>query len=140
MISEVNDALDVLESIDYDEPDEIMFDVPPHMFKYWDTVATARENYRSTVEYYFSGAVTTVSAEDVSSMITRWLAQIESGMTRAVKFGSHGFEDDGKSGIPPSYFSYNVTAWKLNGKKNSVGLPLVNATSLSVGRSPLFLE
>ena len=95
MISEVNDALDVLESIDYDEPDEIMFDVPPHMFKYWDTVATARENYRSTVEYYFSGAVTTVSAEDVSSMITRWLAQIESGMTRAVKFGSHGFEDDG---------------------------------------------
>lgn len=44
------------------------------------------------------------------------------------------------SGIPPSYFSYNVTSWKINGKKNDVGLPLVNATGLSVGRFPLFLE
>ena len=44
------------------------------------------------------------------------------------------------SGIPPSYFSYNITSWELNGLKNDVGLPLVNAKSMSVGRFPLFLE
>ncbi len=44
------------------------------------------------------------------------------------------------SGIPPSYFSYNVTKWELNGLKNKVGLPLANPLALSVGRFPLFLE
>ena len=95
MISEVNTALDVLASGDLEEADELSFDVPPPLFKYWDTVATARENYRSKVEYYFSGAVTTLSAKKVSSMVTRWLDQIEVGIARAIKFGSHGFEDDG---------------------------------------------
>jgi hypothetical protein len=73
-------------------------------------------------------------------MISRWLAQIELGMARAIKFGSFGDGDDGKSGIPPSYFSYNITSWELNGLKNDVGLPLVNAKAMSVGRFPLFLE
>jgi hypothetical protein len=61
-------------------------------------------------------------------------------MKRAIKIGSHGDGDDGNSGIPPSYFSYNITSWELNGKSNEKGLPLVNAKSMSVGRFPLFLE
>lgn len=45
-----------------------------------------------------------------------------------------------KSGIPPSYFSYNITKWELNGGHNKEGLPTVNALAMSVGRFPLFLE
>jgi hypothetical protein len=45
-----------------------------------------------------------------------------------------------KSGIPPSYFSYNITDYELNGGKNDVGLPLVNAKAMAVGVFPLFLE
>lgn len=95
MISEVNKALDVLESVKYEDPAVLDRDVPPHLFHYWDTVATARENYRAKVEIYFSGNVTALAAPEVSTMIHRWLAQMESGMARAIKFGSHGDGDDG---------------------------------------------
>jgi len=73
-------------------------------------------------------------------MIQTWIEQVELGMARAIKLGSHGFEDDGTSGIPPSYFSFDVTEYELNGKHNDVGLPLADAKALKVGRFPLFLE
>ena len=44
------------------------------------------------------------------------------------------------SGIPASYFSYDITKWELNGLKHSDGLPLVDAKAMKVGRFPLFLE
>ena len=98
MITEVNSALDTLEATGYTDPapsEPIPDDVPDHLFNYWNTVATARENYRSKVEYYFSGDTTELSAKEVSDMITRWLGEIELGMARAIRVGSHGFEDDG---------------------------------------------
>jgi len=140
LVTDVNTALDALEASGFEEPSELSFAVPNELFTYWDTVATARETYRQKVEYYFSGETVTLSSDDVSSMINRWLEQTDIGMSRAVKFGSHGDGDDGTSGIPPSYFSYNVTKWVKNGKKNNVGLPHVNALAMEVGKFPLFLE
>eukprot|EP00567_Pseudictyota_dubia_P012209 CAMPEP_0197438492 /NCGR_PEP_ID=MMETSP1175-20131217/5481_1 /TAXON_ID=1003142 /ORGANISM="Triceratium dubium, Strain CCMP147" /LENGTH=1207 /DNA_ID=CAMNT_0042968241 /DNA_START=165 /DNA_END=3788 /DNA_ORIENTATION=- len=140
MLDTVSGALDVLEQSGYTDPEKLPFDVPEVLFNYWDIVASARENYRNNVQYYFSGNTTELSAEDVSGMIDRWLTQVELGMKRAEKFGSHGWEDDGTSGVPPSYFSYNITEWTENEGKNKVGLPLVNARAMSVGRFPLFLE
>jgi hypothetical protein len=140
MIKTVNGALDKLEASGFEEPEDLPFDVPEELFWYWDVVAAARENYRNDVQYYFSGNTTELSAETVSKTVDRWLAQVEIGMERAMKFGSHGYEDDGTSGIPPSYFSYDVTKWELTEDKNDVGLPLVNAQAMRVGRFPLFLE
>jgi len=140
MVSTVNDALDDLDDSGYSEPEDLPFDVPDELFQYWDVVASARENYRNDVQYYFSGETEELSAEDVSAMLGRWLEQVELGIARAQKFGSHGHEDDGTSGVPPSYFSFDVTKWDLNGGKNKVGLPLVNARAFKVGRFPLFLE
>jgi len=140
MITSVNDALDELEASGFVEPEELSFDVPHDLFTYWDKVATAREKYRSEVQYYFSGETEEYTAKAVSKMIDRWLREIEIGIQRALKIGSDGHEDDGKSGIPPSYFAYNITSWELNGLTNAVGLPLVNAKSMSVLRFPLFLE
>ena len=57
-----------------------------------------------------------------------------------MKIGSKGIDDDGTSGVPPSYFSYNVTKWVKTKKKNAKGLPLANAKAMSVGVFPLFLE
>jgi hypothetical protein len=139
MIATVNTALDDLES-GFTESEELPFDVPAELFTYWDTVATAREDYREKVSYFFSGKTTEYDADTVVNMIDRWLGEVEKGMKRAIKIGSHGDGDDGNSGIPPSYFSYNITSWELNGKSNEKGLPLVNAKSMSVGRFPLFLE
>ena len=140
MITKVNGALDTLDASGFSESEEIIFDVPSELFTYWDTVATAREDYRSKVSFYFSGNTTEYDAGTLSNMIERWLREMKAGMQRAIKIGSHGDGDDGKSGIPPSYFSYNITSWELNGKKNKVGLPLADAKSMSVGRFPLFLE
>jgi len=143
MIVEVNSALDTLQAAGYTDPaptEDIPLAVPDVLFNYWNAVATAREKYRAKVEYYFSGETTELAAKDVSGMISRWLGEVEMGMARAIRVGSHGFEDNGKSGIPPSYFSYNITKWELNGGKNTVGLPTVNALAMEVGRFPLFLE
>lgn len=143
MLVEVNNALDTLQATGYTDPPPgtaIPDAVPDHLFNYWNTVATAREAYRAKVEDYFSGDTTELAAKDVSAMITRWLGEIELGIARAIRVGSHGFEDDGKSGIPPSYFSYNITKWVPNGGHNDVGLPTVNALAMEVGRFPLFLE
>jgi len=140
MVVSINKALDKLEKSGYKDPEDLPFDVPVPLFEYWDVVASARENYRNDVQYYFSGNTTSLKAEAVSDMIGNWLDQVELGMARALKFGSHGYKDDGTSGIPPSYFSYNVTKWTKNMGKNDKGLPLVNARAMKVGRFPLFLE
>ena len=95
MVAEVNAALDVLEASGFAEPEEYPVDVPHQLFIYWDTVATAREEYRKEVKYYFSGETTDYTAEELSVMIERWLVQIEAGIQRAIKIGSHGDGDDG---------------------------------------------
>jgi len=140
MITTVNEALDELLATGFTDSEELPEDVPAELFTYWDKVATARETYRNKVEYYFSGNTVEYSAVKVSEMIARWLTQVELGMDRAMFFSTRGFEDDGTSGIPPCFFSYNVTAFEENGGKNDVGHPLVNAKAMKVRRFPLFLE
>ena len=98
MIAEVNTALDTLQSAGYTDPaptEDVPLAVPAVLFDYWNAVATAREAYREKVEYYFSGKTTELSAQEVSGMITRWLGEVELGMARAIRVGSHGFEDNG---------------------------------------------
>ncbi|KAL7537680.1 hypothetical protein ACHAWF_005870, partial [Thalassiosira exigua] len=140
MVDKINDALDELLESGYEDPEVLPKDVPEELFKYWDTVASARETYRNDVQYYFSGNTTTISAEDAIEMLTNWFDQVQIGVARAMKIGSKGIDDDGTSGVPPAYFSYNVTDWVKNKKKNSKGLPLANAKAMSVGVFPLFLE
>jgi hypothetical protein len=135
MLTTVEDALDELENAGYEDPEELPHDVPESLFEYWDVVASARENYRNDVQYYFSGNTTNYEAKTVSKMLKRWIEHVEVGMERSMKFGTKG-----ASGIAPSFFSYDITDWELNGNKNLKGLPLVNAKAMKVGIFPLFLE
>lgn len=140
MITTVEAALDKLEEAGYEDPEELPLEVPEPLFLYWDVVASARENYRNDVEYYFSGNTTAYEAAKVSSMIERWMDHVEVGIERSFKFGTEGYNDMGHSGIPPSFFSYDVTDWELNENKNELGLPLANAKAMQVGKFPIFLE
>ena len=140
MLDTVEDALDTLVEFGWEDPEEMPWDVPKQLFEYWDVVASARENYRNDVQYYFSGNTTTLGAHKTSKMMGRWIEQVEAGMERARKFGTKGDGDDGTSGIPPSFFSYDVTDWELNENHNEKGLPLVNAKAMKVGIFPIFLE
>mmetsp|Transcript_30803 Transcript_30803/g.62055 ORF Transcript_30803/g.62055 Transcript_30803/m.62055 type:complete len:1240 (-) Transcript_30803:856-4575(-) len=140
MVDTVNDALDELLASGYEDSEELTSDVPKELFKYWDTVASARESYRNEVQYYFSGDTVEIAAEDAIDMLTKWFDQVQLGVARSMKIGSKGIDDDGTSGLPPSYFSYNITKWKRTHEKNDKGLPLVNAEAMAVGVFPLFLE
>jgi hypothetical protein len=140
MVVSVEAALDLLETFDYQEEKDIPMDVPKPLFEYWDVVASARENYRNDVQYYFSGNTTVYTASKISSILERWISEVDKGMERSKKFGTIGFGDDGDSGIVPTFFSYDVTDWELNSNHNAMGLPLVNAKSMKVGIFPLFLE
>jgi len=140
MVTVINTALGVLEESGFKDSEELPNDVPLELFSYWDKVACARENYRNDVQYYFSGNTTEYSGSKVSDMVTKWIEQVEIGMKRAMYFSTEGFGDDGTSGVPPSYFSYNVTDFVKTGKSNTVGHPLVNAKAMRVRVFPQFLE
>jgi hypothetical protein len=140
MLKIVNGALDDLEEGGYEDSKELPLHVPEPLFEYWDVVAAARENYRNDVETYFYGNTTSVKATVVSDMVGRWIDQIDLGIDRSFKFGTVGYGDDGKSGIPATFFSYDITKWEKNDGHNDVGLPTVNAKAMKLRIFPLFLE
>ena len=140
MLDVANQALETLDASGYVDAEELPEDVPQELFEYWDVVAAARENYRNDVQYYFSGNTTEVGAEEASAMIGKWLSEIEKGIERAKYFSTVGYGDDGTSGVPACFFSYDVTDWELNDKRNAIGLPLVNAKAMRIRKFPMFLE
>lgn len=113
--------------------------VPPELFQYWDTVATAREEYREHIA--FSGETKEYSFLEAVRILDRWIVQIDHGIARAHVVGSHGYDEKDESlGITPTYFSFNVTKWKEIDETNKEGHSFVRATELTVGKFPLFLE
>lgn len=140
MITTVEAALDELQAASYKDSFPLPHDVPQPLFDYWDKAATAREEYRAQVNHYFSGDTASYSGAEVSAILKRWIEEVELGIERAHNFGSKGYGDDGTSGIPASFFSFDVTEWEKNGNTNSEGLPLVDAKGFKVGVFPLFLE
>jgi len=136
----VNEALDTLDDFGYEDPEVLPVDVPMPLFEYWDVVAAARESYNNNVQYYFSGKTTTLKAKTVSAWIDRWIGEIEKGITRSFKFATKGHGDDGTSGVPATFFAYDVTKWEKNDNTNDKGLPCVNARAMKVRKFPLFLE
>jgi len=140
MIKTVMTALKKLKNSGYKDPEVLDPKVPEDLFEYWDIAAAARESYRNDVQYYFSGNTTVYEAEKVSDMVGQWLDEIELGIERSFKFATVGYGDDGTSGIPASFFAYNITKWELNDGRNDVGLPLVNPRAMKLIKFPLFLE
>jgi len=139
LMESINGALDVMKR-DHVETDTVNPRVPKPLFDYWDTVASAREMYRSRTKVTFVGATRTVPYTLLDSTIKGWLSEIDRGMQRALKFGSLGDDDDGSSIIAPTYFSYNVTVWEKTGEVNRNGHSFVRAKEMVVILFPLFLE
>lgn len=140
LVDTINSELDTLLSSGFTDSEVLPFDVPAELFNYWNNVATARENYRDNVGLHFSGETRAIPASDVSSMIGTWINEIDIGIARSLKLGSHGFGNDGNSEVPPCYFSFDVTKWVENGGHSNYGLPTVDALAMRVGIFPLFLE
>jgi len=139
LVESINDALDALNSV-YSDSQSLYPKVPPALFQYWDLVSSAREAYRESTKVTFSGSTRSIGNRDAKAMLERWLREVELGMDRAYKLGTHGFGDTGSTGNMPTYFSYNVTDWETTGKVNYKGHPFVRAKEMVVNLFPLFLE
>lgn len=115
--------------------------VPDKLFMYWDSVATAREEYREKVRFSFTGVEVEYQTDTILRLLESWMNQVEFGIQRAIMLGSQGYMDDGTSGITPAYFAYNVTRWRRTGNMTEEGRhPLVYPLEMAVSRFPLFLE
>jgi hypothetical protein len=139
LIGAIGGALDALSS-EQVEGKRLPSIVPSPLFDYWDSVASARETYREKTKVSFSGSTKTLSQNTVVDLCEKWLAEIDLGIQRSLRFGTQGDGDDGSLGITPTYFSYNVTKWTLTGEKTKNGHPLVVANEMNVSLFPLFLE
>lgn len=123
-----------------DSTGDVPLRVPTEMFTYWDKVATAREEYRERTKITFEGRTKWLSNQQIQSVVSDWIDEIELGIKRAEALGTRGNGDSGQFGVTPTYFSYNVLKWTKNGLESGKGLPLVNATAMEVRIFPMFLE
>jgi len=142
LVDRINEALEVLQKSPYNVDDKKFFNniVPGPFYRYWDSVTASKEIYREQTKVTFSGTTVIILPDELTSTIDRWLAEIDAGIARAMKFGTKGHGGNRFSGITPTYFSYNVTEWSVTGKVNKEGHPLVDAQELKVNCLPLFLE
>ena len=139
LVNSINGALDALNA-GYSDSQTHYQKVPAALFQYWDLVASAREAYREATRLTFLGSTSVIGSFNAKAMLERWLREVELGMERAYKLGTHGYGDTGSTGIMPTYFSYNVTKWKNTGAFNYQGHPFVRAKEMVVNLFPLFLE
>ena len=139
LVLAINDALDKLEvdlAGDSKVSNFLAGTVPQSRFSYWDAVASARESYRDKTKVTFCGKTATVEASTLVAILQRWMKEVASGIARATEYGTAG----NQSVVPATYFYYNVTKWKITGRRNKDGHHLVKALGMKVGVLPLFLE
>lgn len=139
LIDDIEKAQQKLEESGYNDADMLELNVPKELFRYWDSVSSAREIYREKIRLHFSGATQELSPDRIAVLFTSWLREIHKGINRAMVIGGHhgvGFT----SNVNPTYFSFEANSWKLNGKQSFDGSPLVNVTSMRVHVLPIFLE
>lgn len=139
LIDDIERAQQKLDESGYKDADVLETDVPKDLFRYWDTVSLAREAYREKIRLNFTGATEELSTKRISVLFNCWLREINLGISRAQVIGAHngvGFTVN----LNPTYFSFEASSWKLNGKHSFDGSPLVNVTSMRVHVLPVFLE
>ena len=115
-------------------------EAPPELFSYWDNVASAREAYREKTRITFSGRTVKMKTSELVESFESWIIEIDKGIERAMSIGTKGRDDDGKSGIVPTYFAYEVSKWDYTNEYNSYGHPFVLPLNMTVTPFPLFLE
>ena len=93
---------------------------------YWDTVATARENYRARIRAGFDGTTRTYVMTDLDRALADFQAAVMAGIERAEALND---------GVPPTYFIYHAEAYELlpDGQH-------VRVTRFEPKVLPLFLE
>jgi len=100
-------------------------------FVYWDQVATARENYRAAIRLGLSGETQALKWESLAERLALLSSKIKAGLARAVELND---------GIPPTYFTYEVTDYEVTSEVDAQSRPYIRARAFKAHVLPLFLE
>jgi hypothetical protein len=110
---------------------------PDRDYQYWDSVATAREDYRSQIRLGFSGKVESLTNEEVQDYLGKIIEKVKSGIARVLASNSKPL---------PTYFYYEVIDYEYVVDENSTrdvdgkGRPFVRVRRLKRHTLPSFLE
>jgi hypothetical protein len=106
-------------------------------FKIWDALSEARETYRADTRLGIDGQTVPLSQTELQKALHLIMQKVQEGIQRAMETGS---------GIPPTYFSYQVTDYEsLTGEEgralaDSQGRPYIRALAFRPLPLPPFLE
>lgn len=95
---------------------------------FWDTVYTAREQYRRLTFDGIDGAETAAGMAETVEVLEKILGKLEHGIAKAEREFS-------LDGVPPTYFSREATDFELAGDP-----PVVKVKAFKTTALPLFLE
>jgi hypothetical protein len=116
--------------------DRVASSAPDRALRFWDQCATAREAYRARVRTGFDGGMAFFAFGALADLLRALRSVVSDGIARAA----------GLAGVPPAYFSYDVTAWKpltdASGGplRDAHGRPRVRPTAFAQRLLPDFLE
>ncbi|MBU2473579.1 MAG: cellobiose phosphorylase [Candidatus Omnitrophica bacterium] len=94
-------------------------------YKFWDRSNCLKEDFRQKTFFCLSGRESSLSLGVLEGFLNRLLKKLDRGLAKA---------KDKKSGLPRTYFTYQVTKFKLKNKHH------FQALSFKQKALPLFLE
>jgi hypothetical protein len=110
-------------------------------FRYWDTVAAAREAYRDCTRLGFDGRTQAIRVATLAGLLAGFREKVADGIARAEAVGAALTE-----GLPPTYFTYEAREYApiagANGEPitDSRGRPHVQVKRFGQVALPAFLE
>lgn len=99
-------------------------------FDYWDSVATAREEFRQSVRYEISGEIIEIELGSLISSFEKYTDVVKKGIDKAVEFGG---------GFCPTYIKYKADEFEII-KENEGGYPNVRVKKFTAVPVSKFLE
>ncbi|MBU2266114.1 MAG: hypothetical protein KJ977_03660, partial [Candidatus Omnitrophica bacterium] len=108
-------------------PVQSVFDpkISDYDYKFWDHSNSFKEDFRQKTFFCLSGRESSLSLGVLEGFLNRLLKKLDRGLAKA---------KDKKSGLPRTYFTYQVTKFKLKNKHH------FQALSFRQKALPLFLE
>jgi hypothetical protein len=104
---------------------------PGRDFDYWDAVAGAREAYRASVRLGFDGATRELDLRELANALALFQGKVQAGIERALEMNQ---------GLPPTYFSYEMTGYEILQGADESGRPYLRAQRFEPAVLPLYLE
>mmetsp|Transcript_3899 Transcript_3899/g.5105 ORF Transcript_3899/g.5105 Transcript_3899/m.5105 type:complete len:645 (+) Transcript_3899:417-2351(+) len=117
-----------------DDIDHALNTIQDDDFKYWDTVATARESYRFAVRLFFKGEEATLSNDRLVTILSKYEKKLAAGIKKAID----EYSPDGI--IMPTYFAHDVIEYEYTPYESYVHQKFVRAKKFKTRVFPLFLE